>query len=329
MDLNTKKNKQGFYMFLILLAAFFWGTTFVAQSMGADYVGAYTFLASRSWITAVILVPVALAFSKLKAGEVAAEKPEAEAGELSEEKAEVEAGKSSKEKSEVDTKKSRVKNLLCGSVCCGICLFAGAATQQIGIAYTTTAKSGFLTAMYVIIVPIISIVLGKKIKPVIFLSVALSVLGLYLLCIKGSLTLGKGDALTLACALFFALQILAVEHFINDKKVDAIALSSGQFFVEAILSTAFMFLFETVSTDMILKAGGAILYAAIFSGCFGFTLQIVAQKKLNPTLASIGMCMESVFSAIAGWIVLNQALSPREIVGCIIMFIAILISSLL
>ena len=280
----------------LVLAAFFWGTTFVAQSIGADYVGAYTYLASRSWIAVVVLFPIMKILNK-KGSE-----------------------------KQADSKYSTVKYKALGGAICGLFLFIASGFQQIGMAYTTTAKAGFITALYVVLVPVLYLFLGGKVSPKIWICVIMAVTGLYLLCISGAVSLEFGDGIILVSAFFFALQIIAVNRFVD--KINPIELSWIQFLFTAVLSTIVMFLFEEVTISNMISAFPAILYAGIFSSCIAYTLQIVGQRGLNPTIASIAMSLESVFSAISGWIVLGEGMSLRECIGAAIMFAAIIISQI-
>ena len=295
---EQKHKAQSFYMFLMMLAAFFWGTTFVAQSKGAEHVGAYTYLAGRSWISFFLMALMIQGIGFWQ----------------------------KKKKDHVPATKARRRHIILGSLCCGFFLFAASAAQQVGIAYTTTAKSGFLTAMYVVLVPVFSLFFGKKVRPLVFACVGLSVVGLYLLCMKDGYSLGFGDMITLVSALLFTFQILCVSHFSHG--VYGPTLAAGMFLVEAVLATVGMLWTEKLSLVSLRAATGSILYAAVFSGCVAYTLQVVVQKHLSATLASIAMCCESVFSALAGWIVLGQTLSGRELSGCVIIFVSILTASL-
>jgi drug/metabolite transporter (DMT)-like permease len=299
-DITTMDLKQVRNTVLLVLAALIWGCAFVAQSVGAEYVGAFTFLASRSWLGGVVLLPL---IAVLDAG---AEKRGAATG----------RPHSAAER----------KTLLLGGVCCGLFLFLASAAQQFGIAYTTTAKAGFITTMYVLIVPLLSLFLGRRVGAKIWVCVAVGVFGLYLLCMKGGFSLGRGDALVLLCALLFSCHILTVGHF--SPKVDGVRLSCIQFFVTAILSTICMFLFEKPSWEAIRSAALPILYAGVLSSGAGYTLQIVGQKGLDPTVASLAMSLESVFSALAGWLILHQTMTSREICGGALMFAAIVLAQL-
>lgn len=282
---------------LLLLTATIWGVAFVAQSVGMDYVGPFTFSATRNFIGAAVLIPVILFFEK---------------------------GKTTEQKA---AEKENRQTLIKGGILCGFFLCVASNLQQFGILYTTVGKAGFLTAMYIVLVPILGIFLKKKVGIKMWIVVLIAVCGLYLLCISGGdLTLQKGDILELGCALFFSIQILTVDHYAP--KVSGIKLSFIQFLVCGILSAIGMLLFEQPSWGSILAAWLPILYAGALSTGVAYTLQIVAQKGLNPTLASLIMSLESVISLLAGWIILNQKLSKRELLGCAVMFVAIVLVQL-
>lgn len=281
---------------LLLLAATIWGVAFVAQSVGMEYVGPFTFLASRSVIGAFVLIPYILLRERKKVKT----RPE-DAGD--------------------------VKLLVKGGVCCGCLLFIASILQQVGIVYTTVGKSGFITAMYIVIVPILSIFLKKKAGAKVWVGVALAVVGLYFLCMTaGNISLQKGDVLTFLCAVTFSFHILTVDYFAP--QLDGVKLSCIQFATCGVLSTIGMFLFETPTVDAVLAAWLPILYAGALSSGVAYTLQIVGQRGMNPTVASLLMSMESVISVIAGWAILNQMLSGRELIGCVLMFCAIILVQL-
>lgn len=275
---------------LLLLAATIWGVAFVAQSVGMDYVGPYTFLTSRSFLGAVVLLPVIYIR---------------------------------------DNRKIVVpqRQLLIAGICCGICLFVASILQQIGIVYTTVGKSGFITAMYIVIVPVLGIFMKKRAGIRIWCGVALAVTGLYFLCMTpGSISIQKGDVLTGVCAVAFSFHILIVDYFAP--KLDGVKMSCVQFLTCGILASVGMVLFEQPTIEAVLAAWLPILYAGALSSGVAYTLQIVGQRGLNPTVASLLMSMESVISVIAGFVLLKQALSVREMIGCVIMFCAIVLVQL-
>ena len=209
----------------------------------------------------------------------------------------------------------------------GLFIFLASFAQQYGIAYTSVAKAGFLTTLYVVFVPVISLLFGRRFDNKIWISIALSVIGMYLLCMNGSFYLEIGDALMILSALGFSVQILAVSRY--SKRIDPVKLTLAQFIVEAILATIVMIVLERPGLSSIHSALPAILYAGIFSSGIAYTLQSLGQKNLNPAIASIAMCLESVFGTLSGWIVLGQKLSLREATGCILMFVAIVLTQFL
>lgn len=287
---------------LLLLAASIWGVAFVAQSVGMDYVGPFTFNAVRSLVGGIVLVPFIFIFNK----------------------------KDKMDDTKNDSSQKAYKDkrmLMIGGVICGAILFAASSLQQIGIQYTTVGKAGFITALYIVIVPLISIFLHKSNTVKIWMGVILAVVGMYLLCIKqGESGLQLGDAFILGCAIMFSFHILAVEYF--SPLVDGIKMSCIQLFTCSFLSGIFMLCFETFNINNILNAWLPILYAGALSSGVAYTLQIIGQKGLNSTVASLIMSLESVISLLAGWAVLGQALSKRELIGCTIVFVAIILVQL-
>lgn len=285
---------------LLVCGAFIWGTAFVAQSVGSDYMGPYTFLAGRSWLACAFLLGLMAVLRKMGRTNTAAEP------------------------GFWQNKKVLVK----GGIFCGAALFAASAAQQMGIGTTSTAKAGFMTALYVVLVPVFGVFFGRRPGVKLWCCVAASVVGLYLLCLAGhdSLALTGGEWQLLGCAFLFATQILLVDHF--SPKLDGIQLSFAQFLMVAVLSTIFMFVFEAPTIDQFRSAAVSIAYCGIMSSGVAFTLQIVAQRDLDPTIASLAMCLESVFSALAGWLILGETLSATELCGCALMFGAIVASQL-
>lgn len=289
---------------MLLVASFFWGTTFVAQSLGAEYVGAGTYLALRTYIGIIFLLPFVLYRDKK------------------------DIMNSGLGPQELQDKRSKEKKaFIMGGMLAGLFIFLASFAQQYGIAYTSVAKAGFLTTLYVVFVPIISLLFGRKFDNKLWISIVLSVIGMYLLCMKGNFYLEIGDALMILSALGFSVQILAVSRY--SKRIDPVKLTLAQFIIEAILATIVMLAIERPDLASIHSALPAILYAGIFSSGIAYTLQALGQKNLNPAIASIAMCLESVFGTLSGWIVLGQKLSLREVVGCILMFVAIVLTQFL
>ncbi len=296
--MNKTKNT-----FLLFLTAFIWGVAFVAQSVGMDYVGPWTFNASRFIIGAVFLIPCIAFLDGLKKKEAAA------------------SGTSSEESAPQDK-----KTLLIGGLCCGIAIAVASTLQQYGISMTTVGKAGFITALYIVIVPILGIFLKKKPRLLIWVSVVLALAGLYFLCMTDSLSFSKGDTMVLLCALVFSIHILIIDYF--SPKVDGVRMSCIQFFVASIICGIPALILEHPQFSSLVAAWAPILYAGILSCGVAYTLQIVAQKNYDPTIASLILSLESVFSVLAGWVILHQALSPREILGCVLVFIAIILVQL-
>ncbi len=292
-----KKNEMTSSLLLVLTAAI-WGCAFVAQDVGAAYVEPLTFLASRSWIAFFMMLVLFAVMERRR--------------------------KAKGERSAVPHTKAAWRHVLLGGFVCGFFLFAASYAQQAGMADTTPAKAGFITAMYVVIVPVLAILFRQKVRPIIWLCVVMGVIGLYLLSIKDGFTIGLGDGLVMLCALLFSLQIMAVNYFAPS--MDGVLLSMLEFLTESILATAGMLLFEHPTASGLAAAGLAIFYAGFFSSGVGYTLQIIAQQGLQPALASLIMSLESVFSALAGWIILHQTLTGRELCGCLLLFAAILVS---
>lgn len=290
------KNTSVIGVMLLLICAFVWGTTFVAQSTAADTMGPFTYLFSRSIIATVFLSILVIIFDHM--GKVTHRPENAE-----------------------EKRNLRIGGFLCGVILCYASFF-----QQYGIAFTTVGKAGFITAFYIVMVPVLGIFLGKRPSKLLSISVLLALLGLYFLCMTGSFSLERGDTLVLLCALVFSFHILTVDHF--SPLVDGVRLSRNQFLVVTILSFINMLLFEKPTVQMILSGWFPILYAGIMSSGIGYTFQILGQEKVNPTLASLLMSLESVFSAISGAIVLGERMSGRELLGCILVFSAVILAQL-
>lgn len=278
---------------LLLLASVIWGVAFVAQSVGMDYVGPFTFNGVRNLLGSLVLLPVIWIFSGKK---------------------------------HVSENKKDRKTLWIGGTLCGVFLCVASSLQQIGLQYTTVGKAGFLTAMYIVIVPILGLFFKKKCSAFVGISIVLATIGLYLLSIKDGFQIGAGDTYVILCALAFSLQILAVDFFAP--KCDCVKLACIQFLVCGVICSAIALMVEQPSFAGILEAWLPIAYAGILSSGVAYTLQIVGQKEMNPTVASLIFSLESVVSVLAGWVLLHQTLTTRELIGCVIMFAAILLAQM-
>ncbi len=282
---------------LLFLTAAIWGVAFVAQSVGMDYVGPFTFSCTRCLLGGIVLLPFIWFTDRHKK-----DSPASDSG----------------------AKKGTV--LWTGGICCGFALFVASNLQQVGMQYTSVGKAGFITAMYIVIVPLLGFFLGRKLKARVGISVLLAVAGLYLLCITEDFSLGRGDFLVLLCAFVFAIHILVIDHF--SPLVDGVRMSCIQFFVCGLLSGIVMLICEHPSIRAIAAAWLPIGYAGILSCGVAYTLQIVGQRDMDPTVASLILCLESVVSVLAGWALLGQTLSAREGIGCVLMFAAIILAQL-
>ena len=300
--MSNKNTVRGFILLFITVTI--WGTAFVAQSVVTDYMGPFTFNTSRSVLGGLFLIPVVAIMQRKKNG--SAEK---------------------KDRTPESIKADRIM-LLKGGVSCGVCFFVASNLQQIGIEYTSVGKAGFITAMYIIFVPLFSIFLHKKAGIKLWISVAMSVVGLYFLSIagEGSFKIEKGDFLLMLCAVGFTFHILVIDYF--SERVDGVKLSCAQFWTASVLGLIMMMIFEDPSWSIIIMAWKPICYAGIMSCGVAYTLQILAQRDLKPTIASLIMSLESVIAAIAGWVILGETMSGREIFGCALMFAAVIIAQL-
>lgn len=277
---------------LLALTAFIWGVAFVAQSVGMEYVRPFTFNACRFLIGGIVLIPCILLF-----------------------------GKKNKRKEPKNQKTAVV-----GGICCGSILFAASSFQQFGVASTTVGKAGFITALYIVIVPLLGIFLRKRIPWSVWVSVVLATIGMYLLCMTEGLKVGKGDIYVFVCAICFSFHILVIDYF--SPKTDGVLMSCIQFFTAGIISAIMMLIFENPKLSAVFAAWAPILYAGIMSCGVAYTLQVVAQKNTDPVLASLILSLESAFSLLAGWVILGQKLSPKELGGCGLVFCAIILAQI-
>lgn len=281
---------------LLFLTALIWGAAFVAQKIGIVAINAFTFSASRFIISGIALLPVIML-----------------------------NGKKREILSNHNSKKDR-KILIIGGILCGIFLALATNTQQMGLMYTTAGKSGFITALYIVFVPLLSIFLGKKVSSRVWISVAAAVIGLYLLSVNEGFTVNKGDILVLVCAILFSLHILVIDKY--SPQTDCVKMSCIQFFTASVFSAILMFIFEKPSLAAILSCWAPILYLGIVSGAIGYTLQIIGQKNTDPATASLIMSLETVFAAIMGVLFINESFSAKELAGCALVFGATILSQL-
>jgi drug/metabolite transporter (DMT)-like permease len=285
---------------MLLLSAFIWGIAFVAQRVGSDMIGPFTFNAVRMLIGGLTLLPC-IYFMR---------------------------NKSNEKKNEI-TKQQWLKSnnkLLLGGIVCGSVLFVASNLQQIGMSYSTASKAGFITALYIIIVPIIGIFFKKRPSIALWISILIALCGIYLLCITDEFKISSGDILLILSAFSFSIHILVIDHY--SPLVDGVKLSCIQFFVCSFLSSIAMAFLEVPNVSSILHAWLPLLYTGVLSCGIAYTFQILGQKRVNPVIASLIMSLESVFATLGGWIILGESLSLRELSGCILLFIAIISAQL-
>ncbi len=284
------KNFRG--AMLLLIASFMWGTAFVAQSMG-NTIGPFTFIAARNIVGFIFLLLVILVSDQIK-----------------------------------PNKKGKYKNKLYikGGIICGVVLFGAMSFQQIGLQHTSAGKAGFLTALYIVIVPIFSIFLRKKAGLKIWVSVAIATAGAYLLSVTDGLNIEQGDICVIVSAVIFSVHILLIDKY--SPKTDAIRLSAVQFLVCALICLAISIIVEKPVFSEIIAVTGPILYAGVMSSGIAFTLQVIGQKDTQPAVASLIMSLESVFAVLAGGVILNEVLSTRELVGCVLVFVAVILAQI-
>lgn len=279
---------------MLFFTSIIWGMGFVAQALGGELVGAFTFNFGRSIIASVFLFFTYIFFRKTI--------PEYRNEEFSKEKT------------------------LKGGIICGLLLFISLALQQVGIMNTTTAKAGFLTGLYIVIIPIIGIFFRQIPSKKIIFCVLFALIGTYLLSMSGSFKMNFGDIIIIISAITFSIHMIVMSKFATN--VQGVLLSLIQFFVTAVLSLIMAIIFEDIVFKDILESSLAILYSGILSSGVGFTVQLLALKDLDPTVASLITSLESVFAAIFGWLILSQSMSMREILGGVIIFSATIIAQI-
>ncbi len=281
---------------ILFITAIIWGMSFVAQSVGMEYIEPNTFMGIRTLMGGLVLLPVIFVLDKSK-------------------------------KKQGAYRPANMKKLLRYGAICGLFLCVAQTLQTYGLQYTTTAKSGFLTALYIIFVSVIGLFVGKKLTGKMVIGILTAVVGMYFLCLFGkNVSFNVGDGLTVLCAVFFAGQILCIDKFVAD--VDGLKLSCTQFLVAGVVNIILMFILETPNIENILACSTSLLYSGLMSCGVAYTLQVIGQKYADPTSASIIMSLESVFAAISGWIILSQRMSLAQIVGCLLMFLAIVLVQL-
>lgn len=278
---------------LLFLAAGIWGFAFVAQSLGMNYMGPLIFNGTRFFLGGIVLLPVVF-MRQRKRGK--------ERGKL------------------------LFSFTLKGGVCCGLALCAASIFQQIGIKYTTVGKAGFITTLYIVIVPVLGLFLHKKVRGRVWIAAAVAVCGLYMLCVGENFSLGRGDIFTFICSVLFSVHILLIDHFAP--KMDGVILSCIQFFTAGAICTVMGLFLEQPSWGQLLAGIWPLLYAGVMSCGVAYTLQVIAQKNVEPSVASLILSLESSVSLLGGWLILGQALSQKELFGCALVFSAVILVQL-
>lgn len=283
----------------LLITAIIWGTTFVAQSEGMDHLGPFTFNAARTLLGGVILIPVVFILDKLTPADA---RPSPE------------------------DRKATIRTSVTGGVICGVILFAASSFQQCGMVMTSAGKAGFITALYIIIVPLLGFFVGKRVPWTTWICVAAAIVGFWLLCVNEDFTVSKYDLLVLCCALVFSLHILTVDKFV-EKGVNGVLMSCVQFFVAGTIMLIVAFLAETPTWEAVITGRYSILYAGIMSCGVAYTLQIIGQRDCDPTSATLIMSLESVIAALSDWILPpHNVLSPKGLIGAVMIFAAVLLA---
>lgn len=296
---------------LLFIGAFIWGTTFVAQSVGANHLNAFAFTCIRNYIGVITLLPVLLWQVYTKKGS----------------KSDVHQDNSCHISLMSGMKSILTRDLLIGGAVCGTSLCIASNFQQMGLEQSTVGKSAFITTLYIVLVPLLGLFFKKKLPLSVWTSVVLAVIGLYLLCMKDeAFVLTIGDVYLLLSALFFTVQISAVDYYVP--KVNAIALSMMQFLVTATISGVCMLFTQIPTWKNISDAAFPLFYAGVISCGIAYTFQIIGQKYLSATVASLIMSLESVFAALAGWVILKEILSTKELIGCGLVFAAVVLSQI-
>jgi drug/metabolite transporter (DMT)-like permease len=279
---------------LLLLTAVIWGFAFVAQRSGMEYIGPFTFNTARFALGSISLIPLLVINKKRNQKEIFLP--------------------------------IKDKTFLYGGLLAGTVLFLGATFQQGGLVFTNAGKAGFITGFYVILVPILGLFIKQKTSALTWFGAIIAIIGLYFLSVNETFNINIGDVLVLIGAFFWAIQILVIGFF--SKRIDPFELAFSQFLVCALLSFIGAIISETIIVSKIISAYLPILYAGFFSAGIAFTIQVVAQKEAHPANAAIIMSLEAVFAVIGGWMILNESIDPRGLIGCLLMFIGMIVSQL-
>lgn len=287
---------------LLFLAAFIWGVAFVAQSVGMDYVGPFTFNGCRFLIGGMVLTPFALIREKKY------------------------QKSNSFQKMKIEEQKKHKSVTLFGGLCCGVAICIASSFQQAGMLYTSVGKAGFITALYIVLVPVMGIFMKKKVAPIVWIGVVLAAIGFYFLCIAESFSINYGDVLLFLCAVCFTFHILIIDYFAP--KADGVALSCIQFWFSGIVCMSIAIFRESPQMSAIFAAAVPILYAGVLSCGVAYTLQIIGQKNMKPAVASLILSLESVISVLAGWVILHEILTGRQLLGCGLVFSAVILAQL-
>ncbi len=283
---------------ILLLTALIWGSSFVAQTTGMEHVQPFTFMGIRTMLGGLVLIPVIIVQRQIQP---IAQRP------------------TPKVQRPID----RIS--LIGGICCGLVLCVASNLQQFGMVTTSPGKAGFITSLYIVIVPLLGVFIGKKIPKIVWFCVAVALLGFYLLCFTEQFTISTGDLLILCCAFFFSIHIMVIDHF-SEKGVDGVLMSCVQFLTAGSISILLMFICESPTWAHTFAARSSILYSGVMSCGIAYTLQILGQKRTDPTSATLIMSLESVFAALSGWMILHESFSLREFLGCVLVFAAVILS---
>ena len=296
------KNKEVSSAILLFLAAFIWGVAFVAQSVGMDYVGPFTFNGCRFLLGGLVLTPFALIREKKY------------------QKSKIYKDMTCKEQ------KKHKQTTLVGGLCCGIAICIASSFQQAGMLYTSVGKAGFITALYIVLVPVMGVFMKKEVSAIVWVGVLLAAIGFYFLCITESFSINYGDVLLFLCAICFTFHILIIDYFAP--RADGVALSCIQFWFSGVVCVGIALFKETPEISAIIAAAVPILYAGVMSCGVAYTLQIIGQKHMKPAIASLILSLESVISVLAGWVILKEVLTGRQLLGCVLVFSAVILAQI-